>query len=1394
MTQSAPWTVRGVGPDVRDVASEAARLSGMSVGRWLDTVIRDNAAELGVDDQPRRGRLPQRRSRLRPVDDTYEDPLDAVAERIERLGRGERATAARAQPESASEARIAGLIDAAMDAMERQARQTEEKTAGVLQGIERLLQRSDDGRQHEAKVQANARDNQTSALNATLGQLASRLADIERHVIEPARKAPAEEADRTLKTLEAKLAGIARKLDTAVETTPKLDAQAGERTEAALRAMEARIAALTGKLDERSADKRGRADAERIEQALRDMQGRLEQLGKRIAEPQPVPAAPASAAIEKKLASILDALNQQTRAPEPAPAPRAPAAQPSQRPATPAPSRQRPTVDNRRSLLAHDLRGAIAEIAERQRDLDGALSDGESIDPQALDAMRREIGILSDRMAALGDGVKAHDFADLRHDIAGLTRGMEALMRRAIDPDLGALRGDLQAISQAVAGLAPREQLQQVELAVRDLAGKLAQSREEGVRAGQLAPIERLVTDLRTSVDALKEPPALKELSRTISALAHRVEGQHARSAHEPDPALGQLQAETSEIRAILSRAPSADALDGLTRQIDKLTDRLDSLAARPDDISASTGVADAVMRVRSILEQARPAEMLARLEARIDELGARLEARASQQDSRLIEDLGERIDALTQRLEVGPGPAAGMGEAERLVAGLADRIDDVARRIDASSSGTDERMFAAVSERLERMHRMLESRPAQGGSPELESMVRTLMDRMAGEGMRPGAEPNEATLDALQGDITRLARHLERADDKLASIDEIAQAMGGLMRRVDQVQSTTSQAAEQAVRNALADMLPAMGTPAGGTADLRDDIDDIKHAQREAERRTAETLGVVHGTLEKVVQKLAQLERGVPATPAPAAAAPVSAEVMEAEPAPRRAAAEPPRNAIASAIQAARSAVAPETRVSAADRPAPTVRPGEKATAGKAAAEAATISPPLDLPLEPGSGRPAGGPAGDVVSDENLDPKAAFIAKVRRAQAAAQQAQAAAETQARPGAFAAVAERAAGLKRKHVVLLGLAALMVAGVALIVGSGWLGGGPRPVAAVPAERPAIAAPARPAAPSASAPVARSTVPADPQTVATVPARPPQEATTGEAPRSEPRPEARRIEGFPAPGGSGFPSRVAAEPPSSAVTLAAPAAVASLPAAGAVASGDALARFEGLQPAERLRAAALAGDPQAQFEVGARYGEGRLATRDLALALRWFEKAAAQGHAPAQYRAGGLHREGKGVKQNAPQALALFRLAAEQGHVRAMHNLAVMLAEGANGAPDYAGAAQWFRKAADHGIKDSQFNLAILHARGLGVPQDLAQSYLWFDAASKHGDPDAAKKRDEVGARMSPEQLAQARQLAASWRQLTPDPAANEATTPPGGWDAAARPAAPAAPKAKPPRSA
>jgi localization factor PodJL len=202
---------------------------------------------------------------------------------------------------------------------------------------------------------------------------------------------------------------------------------------------------------------------------------------------------------------------------------------------------------------------------------------------------------------------------------------------------------------------------------------------------------------------------------------------------------------------------------------------------------------------------------------------------------------------------------------------------------------------------------------------------------------------------------------------------------------------------------------------------------------------------------------------------------------------------------------------------------------------------------------------------------------------------------------------------------------------------------------------------------------------------------------------------------------------------------------------------------------------LQAAVNAGNPAAEYEIAVRYADGQGPQQDFAEAARWFERAANRGLAPAQFRLGGLYEKGIGVKKDLIAARRLYLAAAENGNAKAMHNLAVLHAEGIDGKPDYRVAAQWFRKAAERAVADSQYNLAVLYARGIGVEQNLAESYKWFTLAAAQGDKDAAKKRDDVAARLDPQSLIAARLAAQTFTPETPPEAANTVKPPPGGWD-------------------
>jgi uncharacterized protein len=71
-----------------------------------------------------------------------------------------------------------------------------------------------------------------------------------------------------------------------------------------------------------------------------------------------------------------------------------------------------------------------------------------------------------------------------------------------------------------------------------------------------------------------------------------------------------------------------------------------------------------------------------------------------------------------------------------------------------------------------------------------------------------------------------------------------------------------------------------------------------------------------------------------------------------------------------------------------------------------------------------------------------------------------------------------------------------------------------------------------------------------------------------------------------------------------------------------------------------------------------------------------ALDWFRKAALKGNTEAQFNLGAMCYFGHGVAQNYPDALDWFRKAAFKGHAKAQFNLGVMYDVGQGVPQDHA----------------------------------------------------------------------------------------------------------------------
>jgi len=216
-------------------------------------------------------------------------------------------------------------------------------------------------------------------------------------------------------------------------------------------------------------------------------------------------------------------------------------------------------------------------------------------------------------------------------------------------------------------------------------------------------------------------------------------------------------------------------------------------------------------------------------------------------------------------------------------------------------------------------------------------------------------------------------------------------------------------------------------------------------------------------------------------------------------------------------------------------------------------------------------------------------------------------------------------------------------------------------------------------------------------------------------------------------------------------------------------------------------------AKAGDATCQGMLGVLYSEGGAVAVDLAVAVHWFQLAAAQGNATAQFNLGRAYELGEGVPKSIAEAENWYTKAAQAGLPYAQWRLGAIAIEfhkdwktglkwirpaAAQGVSDAQGilglayelgegvrrnaklAAKWYEAAADHGDTLAQSSLAGLYERGDGVEQDYKEAYFWYAVALR--DPkDPHAKQDAVGlkrvaAKLSAGDVADAAQIAKDWK--------------------------------------
>jgi len=146
---------------------------------------------------------------------------------------------------------------------------------------------------------------------------------------------------------------------------------------------------------------------------------------------------------------------------------------------------------------------------------------------------------------------------------------------------------------------------------------------------------------------------------------------------------------------------------------------------------------------------------------------------------------------------------------------------------------------------------------------------------------------------------------------------------------------------------------------------------------------------------------------------------------------------------------------------------------------------------------------------------------------------------------------------------------------------------------------------------------------------------------------------------------------------------------------------------------------IKAAALAGDPEAQFQLGYKYAIGDGVEKDPQLAVRWYMAAAEKGHIIAAHNLGACYSAGEGVPENAEESFKWFKKAADRGYSYSALAVGFLYLNGKGVKTDQQEAIKWLTKAAEMGSPEAQLALSGIYAK------NPSKSFKWCKASAENG---------------------------------------------------------------------
>lgn len=562
MSQTGPWSVKGIDQRAREAAREAAMAEGITLGEYLNRLLM-SAEDAHYEDMrslydgPSYGN-PSYRNPPRPQRNEYRPeqrpPQQDAASALERLSRRIEATEAR------STLAITGIDHTVLGLVARiqNAEQTSAAVAGHVEGLIDEMRETHEALQ--AKVRRMEQDETGKQNLEALKALESALGKLANHVYEEAELTQNEalaikgRIESGFSEVTERVEGVETRVQRSLsETAARIDRaveQAEQRAEGVTRHLSERMGKLEGEVREQTAQLETRLD-ERARELEAELKGRVDDLELQTA------------------ARLSDAQK----------------------------------ADERLNAVEDDVSGALSSMEATLLRVQERLNRAETTTDAALKGLESTFASLDERIDAVAKTVDPELAERLRKEFDARFEDITQLVRSTVDNARMELAGEITRAAEQ-----DTETETQLRSEIGELKARLAEveSRDpEELTAGVREEIQRLGSTVSERIDALAEHVETRlEESEFSSAEAIEQVGEQVtvaavRLQKRQDEALSALAQEIEASRRTTD-ARLSDALAGVSERLEEIhnqsTDSLSpmqraiaTLASRLESLEAFT-------------------------------------------------------------------------------------------------------------------------------------------------------------------------------------------------------------------------------------------------------------------------------------------------------------------------------------------------------------------------------------------------------------------------------------------------------------------------------------------------------------------------------------------------------------------------------------------------------------------------------------------------------------------------------------------------------------------------------------------------------------------------------------------------------------------------------------